>query len=152
MNDLDPEQFRRVDESLEDDPDQQLHNALSVLISNLAPESEDRRMGPNEQVAHAVNRINEIGDENERLRERVSELEARSNPHPESKEYDDLTRDEKVQQLRESLVEKASTRHNGKWRGETGVKDRCPRRPDCVDPGRDGPDHDDWSRPGSASA
>lgn len=31
--------------------------------------------------------------------------------------------------------------------GETG-KERCPRRPDCVDPGRDGPDHDDWCRPG----
>lgn len=32
-------------------------------------------------------------------------------------------------------------------RGETGTTDRCPRRPEGVDPGRPGPDHDGWVLP-----
>lgn len=32
-------------------------------------------------------------------------------------------------------------------RGGTGPAPRCPRRPDCVDPQRSGPQHDDWSGP-----
>lgn len=57
----------------------------------------------------------DLRSENERLRERVSELEARVTPNPQSKEYSELSRDEKVQQLRESLIEKASTRKNGRF-------------------------------------
>ena len=120
MSRLDPEQFRKIDQA-EDDPDARLRNALTVLITSLAPDNDERMMGPNEKVAHAVNRINDIVDENERLRERVSELESVVTPHPESKDYQDLTRDEKVQQLRESLVEKASARQNGRF--SMGYKD-----------------------------
>jgi len=114
MSQLDPEKFRKIDE-LEEDPDARFHNALNVLISNLAPTDEDRSMGPNEQVAHAVNRITEIADKNERLRERVGELEAELNPNPDSKPYKELSRDEKVQKLREYLVSMASSKHSEKF-------------------------------------
>jgi len=36
--------------------------------------------------------------------------------------------------------------------GETGDTERCSRRPDCVDPVRDAPDHDDWILPGGETA
>ncbi|MFC6765406.1 hypothetical protein [Natrinema soli] len=114
MSDLDPEKFRNIDE-MEDNPDARFHNAVNVLISNLAPDLEDRRMGPNEQAAHAVNTITEIAAENERLKERVGKLEAELNPNPDSKPYKELGRDEKVQKLREYLVSMASSRHSGKF-------------------------------------
>lgn len=33
-------------------------------------------------------------------------------------------------------------------KGDTGQTERCPRRPECVDPGKEGPDHDGWCLPG----
>jgi hypothetical protein len=32
--------------------------------------------------------------------------------------------------------------------GETGQTERCSRRPDCVDPGRDARQHDGWTLQG----
>lgn len=35
----------------------------------------------------------------------------------------------------------------GHARGKTGEKERCSRRPSCVDPGQDGPAHAGWTGP-----
>jgi len=50
----------------------------------------------------------ELEDENEQLRERVAELEEIVDPDPNSREYEHLTKPQKVHRVRRSLVEKAA--------------------------------------------
>ena len=52
-------------------------------------------------------RLNDLDAENDRLRNRVAELEGRVTPDPAGKDYAELTRDEKVHRIRVALVRKA---------------------------------------------
>ncbi|MFC6765989.1 hypothetical protein [Natrinema soli] len=104
---------RSIDDDLEFERAQEL--ALKRLVTGLVPEEDTLNMGPVESVARIVDRIDKIAEENERLRERVGKLEAELNPNPDSKPYKELSRDEKVQKLREYLVTMASSRHSGKF-------------------------------------
>lgn len=89
--------------------------AFKKLIYGLVDEDDTLEMGPVEAAVRIVDRIDDLEATNERLNERVAELESEVTPNPESKEYKALTKDEKVQRIRESLVEKGSSRKNGRF-------------------------------------
>lgn len=116
MSDI--ESAKQIDEDLDVDAAEEL--AFRKLIYGMVP-GDTLEMGPVEAAVRVVQEFETLREENERLRERVAELEAEVTPHPESKEYHELTRDEKVHQLRESLVEKASAKQSGKF--SMGYKD-----------------------------
>lgn len=59
-------------------------------------------------------KMEELEYENQQLRERVAELEELVDPDPGGKEYDQLTKDQKVHRVRTALVEQATNNHNGK--------------------------------------
>lgn len=63
---------------------------------------------------HFNDRVDVLEEENEQLRERVAELEEIVTPDPNSVEYDQLTRPQKVHRIRKKLVEQAARRHNGR--------------------------------------
>lgn len=50
----------------------------------------------------------ELEEENDQLRDRVADLEEIVNPDPTSREYDHLSKPQKVHRIRRSLVEKAA--------------------------------------------
>lgn len=52
-------------------------------------------------------RIDELEAENEELRERIATLEGRVTPDPTTKDYDEMSRDERVRQIRVSCARKA---------------------------------------------
>ncbi len=52
--------------------------------------------------------VSALREENERLRERVNELDSVVDPDP-SAEYDDLTKEQKVRKLRKALLREAMT-------------------------------------------
>lgn len=58
--------------------------------------------------------IERLEAENERLKERVAELEAKVDPDPTAKEYDEMDRSERVRKIRESLVTEAQRRTTNK--------------------------------------
>lgn len=88
--------------------------AFRRLISRLADEDDHEDLDPIERVDRAIDRVENLETENEQLKERVAELEGNVNPDPTNKEYDDLTRDEKVRKVRETLLSEAQQRRNGK--------------------------------------
>jgi len=59
-------------------------------------------------------RIVDLERENNELRRQLAEVQSQVNPNPASKEYDELTRDEKVHKVRRQLVEYAQSDHSGK--------------------------------------
>ncbi|WP_224450552.1 hypothetical protein [Haloprofundus salilacus] len=58
--------------------------------------------------------IDELEAENERLSERLAELEQLVSPHPESVTYGQLTRSQKVHRIRNKLVDDAASRQTKK--------------------------------------
>lgn len=64
-------------------------------------------------VNEQAERIEELEAENEELRERIATLEGRVTPDPSTKEYDEMSRDERVRQVRLSCARKA-TNNSGK--------------------------------------
>jgi len=65
-------------------------------------------------------RIDDLEDENERLRERVAELESVVDPDPGRGEYDSLSKEQKVMKVRVAVASKAAE-SNGK--AAMGYKD-----------------------------
>lgn len=63
---------------------------------------------------HFSDRVDELQAENDRLRERVAELEKIVSPDPNAVEYEQLTRPQRVHRIRKKLVEQAARRHNGR--------------------------------------
>jgi len=68
----------------------------------------------NRKLNSAVDRIQDLERENAELRRQVSELQSQVDPDPGSKEYADLSRAEKVRQVRERLVSVADSNHGGR--------------------------------------
>lgn len=56
----------------------------------------------------AVTKMKRLGEENDRLRERVAELEELVDPDPGSVAYEQLTREQKVHRVRVALLEQAT--------------------------------------------
>ena len=56
----------------------------------------------------AVTKMKRLGEENERLRDRVAELEELVDPDPGGVAYEQLTRDQKVHRVRVALLEQAT--------------------------------------------
>ena len=56
----------------------------------------------------AVTKMKRLGEENERLRHRVAELEELVDPDPGGVAYEQLTRDQKVHRVRVALLEQAT--------------------------------------------
>jgi hypothetical protein len=59
---------------------------------------------------HLRDRVEELESDNERLADRVAELEQVVNPDP-ATAYDEMSRDRKVFRVRKALVEEAATGH-----------------------------------------
>lgn len=80
--------------------------AFRRLIHELSgkTEAELKEMKPIEKVNAAIDRVNTLEEENEELRDRVAELESQIDSDPTGKDYEDLTCDEKVQKIRETLL------------------------------------------------
>lgn len=93
-----------------DDCEQRLEELQSYIDSEIEPRLDALARAK----MHAQDRIDELEDENERLRERVAELSKIVAPDPERTEYESLTRPQKVHRLRVALVEQAATQANGK--------------------------------------
>lgn len=74
----------------------------------------------NRKIEEQKTRIDALEDENERLSERLSEIEAIVDPDPGQVQYDQLSSDQKVRKIREKLVNLAS---NTDGRGSLGYKD-----------------------------
>lgn len=66
------------------------------------------------QQAQMNQRITTLGDENERLTERVAKLEAQIDPDPHGKAYHAMSRGEHVRKICETLGEDAQRRHTRK--------------------------------------
>jgi len=60
----------------------------------------------NQNAVTAIQNSTELREENERLRERVAELEEVVNPDP-ATEYEDLSKDQKVRRVRKALLRDA---------------------------------------------
>jgi len=56
----------------------------------------------------AVTKMKRLGEENDRLRDRVAELEQLVDPDPGSVAYEQLTREQKVHRVRVALLEQAN--------------------------------------------
>lgn len=67
-----------------------------------------------QRVTDVEKRLEELAEENERLRYRIAELESKVDPDPHTKAYDDLERPEKVRLVREELVRRGDARTTGK--------------------------------------
>lgn len=94
---------------------EELLNQLESMTDRLADlEEQNRRQA--EELAAANRRITDVEDENEQLRAEQAELRSRVVPDPTNKEYDDLTRPEKVHQVRVALARQAVASTNGKAR------------------------------------
>lgn len=59
-------------------------------------------------------RVNELETENNDLRDRLADLEEIVDPDPASRDYQQLTRGQKVRRIRRVLIEQAVSRQNGK--------------------------------------
>ena len=90
--------------------------AFRRLITRLtdADDEEVEQMNPIEKVDAVIDRIERVEAENERLTERVAELEAAVDPDPTGKAYREMSRDEAVRKIRETVLEQAQRSHSGK--------------------------------------
>ena len=90
--------------------------AFRRLVTRLtdADEEELDQMNPIEKVDAVIDRIERLEAENERLTERVAELEANVDPDPTGKAYREMTREEAVRKIREKVLKKAQRNHSGK--------------------------------------
>jgi len=88
-------------------------------------------------IDNLEDRVEDLERENGELRRQVSELKAEVSPDPGSKEYADLSRAEKVQRIREQLLETAGTKRNGmaamKYREIMMLFDGNPSAGHCYD-------------------
>lgn len=83
-------------------------------------EKHESRLGAlDERFAQLAKRVTELEDENERLREELAAVKARSDPDPTNKDYAALERSEKVHLVRVALARKAAA-SNGKAKFEYG--------------------------------
>jgi len=74
----------------------------------------DTRLTVVEQRLDLLNdAVEDLERENSELRRQVAALQSEVDPDPGSKEYSDLSRAEKVRQIRERLVDVAGADHNG---------------------------------------
>lgn len=87
---------------------------LIEIVEHLQDDLREYKQYVGQQQARMNRRIAILEDENERLTERVAELEAQVDPDPHSKAYDDMSRGERIRKIRETLVEEAQRRHTGK--------------------------------------
>lgn len=75
----------------------------------------DRRLNALEAWQDAAKtQLSHLRQENEELRERVAELEELVDPDPGGKEYEQLTKDQKVHRVRVALLDQATGTNNGK--------------------------------------
>ena len=107
------ESARRIDGDISDSH-QQCQIAVVRFLHTVAGTTDDVEIGTVEAALHAADAIADLQVEIERLNERVAELEREVTPQLDAKSYDQLTRPEKVQRLREALAERAASRHNQK--------------------------------------
>lgn len=89
-------------------------NPSEETIEQLQEDLNDYKEYVGQQQARMNQRITTLEEENERLTERIAELEAQIDPDPTSKEYDAMSRGERVRKLRETLIDEAQRRHSGK--------------------------------------
>lgn len=68
----------------------------------------------NKRIGKLESENDELRQENERLTERVAELEAAVDPDPTGKAYKEMSRDEAVRKIRETVLEQAQRSHSGK--------------------------------------
>ena len=91
----------------------------------------------NRKLNSAVDRIEDLERENAELRRQVAALQGEVDPDPGSKEYSDLSRAEKVRQIRERLVDVAGADHNGtaamKYKDVMWLFDGHPSAGHCYD-------------------
>ncbi|SFK65987.1 hypothetical protein SAMN04487950_0443 [Halogranum rubrum] len=107
------ETARRIDADISN-PQQQAQIAVVRFIHTVADTTDDVDVGTVEAALHAADTIVDLQATNERLKERVAELEREVTPQLDAKSYMQLTRPEKVQRLREALATQAATRNNRK--------------------------------------
>lgn len=65
---------------------------------------------------YLTEQVEELEAENERLRERIAELEELVDPDPGSVSYDQLTKEQKIHRVRKKLAQKANGSRGGKAR------------------------------------
>jgi len=94
---------------------EELLDRLESMEDRLADlEEQNRRQA--EELAAANRRITDVEDENEQLRAKQAEIRSRVDPDPTNKEYANLTREQKVHQVRVALARQAVASANGKAR------------------------------------
>ena len=98
----------------------------------------DTRLTVVEQRLDLLNdAVEDLERENAELRRQVAALQSEVDPDPGSKEYSDLSRAEKVRQIRERLVDVAGANHNGtaamKYKDVMWLFDGHPSAGHCYD-------------------
>ena len=98
----------------------------------------DTRLTVVEQRLDLLNdAVEDLERENAELRRQVAALQSEVDPDPGSKEYSDLSRAEKVRQIRERLVDVAGADHNGtaamKYKDVMWLFDGHPSAGHCYD-------------------
>ncbi|KYH24194.1 hypothetical protein HAPAU_36650 [Halalkalicoccus paucihalophilus] len=83
-------------------------------IEQLREDLSDYKEYVGQHHARMNQRIATLEEDNDRLTERVAELEAQLDPDPNGKEYESMSRDERVHKIRTTLFEDAQHRHSGK--------------------------------------
>lgn len=85
-----------------------------AVIEQLREDLSDYKEYVGQHHARMNQRIATLEEDNDRLTERVAELEAHIDPDPNGKEYEAMSRDERVHKIRTTLLEDAQHRHSGK--------------------------------------
>lgn len=88
----------------------------------MANDDLERRLADLEGRVEALNRarvylqerVDELKAENDDLRDRLTDLEEIIDPNPASRDYQELTREQKVHRIRRALIEQAASSQNGK--------------------------------------